>query len=136
MDAPRTGSGGGSASDTSWLRYGYSVRHNFKCDLKLLQSKDPLFYELYLVDMARDGCSTFEGEDKQECLIPVPVLNKALRSRDAQSVNKMVGPRMGMMTFSCDGSRCSILSLEEMRSTMKMLINLNYLDLPWRSLLE
>ena len=46
------------------------------------------FYELYLVDMARDGCSTFDGEEKQECLIPVPVLNKALRSRDAQSVNR------------------------------------------------
>ena len=46
MDAPRTGSGGGSASDTSWLRYGYSVRHNFKCDLKLLQAKDPVFTNL------------------------------------------------------------------------------------------
>lgn len=88
LKEPRTGSGGGPASDTSWLRYGYSVRHNFKCDLTLLQRKDPVFHELYLVDTVRAGCSSYEGEAKPECLVPIPVLNKALKSRDAQGVNK------------------------------------------------
>lgn len=95
LDAPRTGSGGGEASDTAWVRYGYSFRDHFSCSLPSLYGRPQRLYELYLVDA--DAACGAGGEaaapvgpesEARECLYPVPVLNKALKNRDGVGVNK------------------------------------------------
>ncbi|KAK7236245.1 meckelin [Aureococcus anophagefferens] len=92
--APSTGSGGGAAKDTSWVRYGYSLRDHFTCDLRSLWAREQVLYDLYLVDTeglcdgAEAAAVADDGAERTECLYPVPVLNKGLKNRDGKGVNK------------------------------------------------
>ena len=89
MPAPSTGAGGGEASDTSWLRYGYSFRDHFRCDLTSLYKKEQILYDLYVVD-TKGLCDAVGPTDEisGECMYPVPILNKGLKNRDGNGVNK------------------------------------------------
>ena len=87
---PRTKYGGGSNSGTAWTRFGRSTWAHFRCDLQTLFEREQFFYDVYLVDPAGD-CG---GE---ECLYPVPVLTKTLRSGSgaAAKVNRNGKTRKG-----------------------------------------
>ncbi|KAH8064393.1 hypothetical protein JL722_1258 [Aureococcus anophagefferens] len=91
--APSSGSGGGAAKDTSWVRYGYSLRDHFTCDLRSLWAQEQVLYDLYLVDTeglcdGAEAAAIDDGAERTECLYPVPVLNKGLKNRDGKGVNK------------------------------------------------
>jgi len=56
-----------------YFAFGNSVRHKYSCSLNDLISTKMFFYDLYVVDEGNE-CSSVK--QKNDCLYPVPVLNR------------------------------------------------------------
>ena len=55
-----------------WLRFGNSMRHEYKCNLNFLLRVDMYFYDMYIVYRYNGSCDGWNNNG--ECLYPIPVL--------------------------------------------------------------
>lgn len=63
-------------SDPDFTRFGRSVRYDLSCNLGSLLDKEMHFYEMYLLD---ESCKSSGADSaKNDCLFPIPVLNRNL----------------------------------------------------------